>query len=96
MQKAEERRLNRNKSTRKYYQNLKERAAQGDAYAQGILDRQRVAVRASAKQWNENHPDLHRQYHKKWAQSDRGKAFLREYERNRYNARKKTKQDSAE
>ena len=88
MQKAEERRQSRNKSTREYYKRLKERAAQGDDYAQGILDRQRAAIRASVKRWKENHPERHQQYQLKSESSERRKQKKRDYMKQRYALKK--------
>ncbi len=91
MQKAEQRRLDRNESTRKYYKKLKERAAQGDVYAQEILERQRAAVRKSVKRWKKSHPEQNRQYKQKVERSDRYRAYKREYMRQR-RARKKAEE----
>ena len=96
MQKTEQRRRIRNESTRKYYKKLKEQAAQGDDYAKEILDRQKAAVREEVKKWRNTHPDLHRQYQKKWAQSERGREYLRAYDKMRYERKKKARQAQAE
>ena len=88
MQQAEEQRRSRSENKKGYYQQLKERAAQGDTSAQEILERQRAAVRANVKRWIEDHPELRKQYRQKIESSDRYRAYKREYMR-QWRARKK-------
>lgn len=95
MQKAEQQRMNRNESMKRYYRRLKERAAQGDTVAQGILDRQKAAIRANTRRWIKEHPEQHLQNVRNWKRSERGKQYDRDYHRQRY-AQKKAQQPPAE
>jgi hypothetical protein len=96
MQKAEQRRSNKNERVKQYYKDLKERATQGDASAQEILDRQKAVVRNYVKRWKKTHPDLFRQYQRNWERSEHRRVYKREYMRERRRALKTAQESSAE